>query len=88
MTETSPTIDLTAYGKSVVRTVTPIIVGWLVALAAKSNFSIDANVAYGYVAPVVSAVYYAVVRFAENKVPAIGVLLGVKGKPHYAPTIK
>lgn len=73
-----PTVDLQAYGKDIVRYATPLIVGYAVTLAAKAGFSLKPQVAFGYIAPVISAAYFALITFVEKKVPAIGRLLGAK----------
>lgn len=73
-----PTIDVQAYGKDLVRYATPLIVGYAVTIAAKAGLNLKPQVAFGYVAPVISAVYFAVITFVEKKVPALGRLLGAK----------
>jgi hypothetical protein len=78
-----PTIDVQAYGKDLVRYVTPLLVGYATTLAAKAGFNLKPQVAFGYIAPFVSAVYFAIITFVEKKVPALGRLLGAK-----KPTVK
>ena len=73
-----PTIDIQAYGKDLVRYVTPLLVGYATTLAAKGGFGLKSQVAFGYIAPVVSAFYFAVITFVEKKVPVLGRLLGAK----------
>ena len=62
--------------KSVVRTIVPLAVGYVVALAAKLGFNVTSTQVTLYLAPVISAVYYIAVRALEQKVPATGFLLG------------
>ena len=73
-----PTIDIKAYGKDLVRYATPLLVGYATTLAAKSGFNLKPQVAFGYIAPFVSAVYFAVITFVEKKVPVLGRLLGAQ----------
>lgn len=82
-TTTKPVIDVQAYGKELVRYATPLIVGYAITLAAKSGFSLKPQVAFGYIAPVVSAAYFAVITFLEKKFPVLGRLLGAQ-----KPTVK
>jgi len=72
------------FSKSAVRTIVPLAVGYVVALAAKAGWHIKSTDVTLYLGPVISAVYYLIVRFVEEKVPAAGVLLGVPSKPQYA----
>jgi hypothetical protein len=73
---TKPAIDVQAYGKDVVRYVVPILVGYAVALATKAGFKLNPTTAYAQIAPVVASAYYAIVAFAEKKIPVLGRLLG------------
>ena len=75
---TKPVIDVQAYGKDVVRYIAPLVVGYAVALAANAGFKLNPTTAYAQVAPVISAAYFAIISFAEKKVPALGRLLGAK----------
>ena len=77
-TTSVPTIDVQAYGKDLVRYATPLLVGYVITLAAKAGFSLKPQIAFGYIAPVVSAAYFAVITFLEKKIPALGRLLGAK----------
>jgi hypothetical protein len=73
---TRPVVDAKAYGKDVVRYVSPLVVGYAVTWAAKAGFRLNPTTAYAQVAPVVSAAYFAVVSFAETKIPVLGRCLG------------
>jgi len=75
----------TAYGRSLIRTIVPIAVGALVGWLATRGVSIDAATIIPTVDAVVAAVYYAVVRAAEQKWPKVGWMLGSPGAPTYAP---
>lgn len=74
---------------SLIRTYVPIGVGLLLTwLASSLHIVVDPSSQPGLVAlcvTVVSAGYYALARFLEAKVPALGVLLGAPAKPSYAP---
>lgn len=70
-----------------IRTAVPVAVGaaatWLAAhfgVVIDDNSKAAVSLAVG---SVVIAVYYAVVRFAESKIPAVGWLLGVAKQPGY-----
>ena len=69
---------------SVIRTVTPYIVGWLIAQAAKNGLDLDVDSVTGTVTVVTGSVYYVVARLIEDKYPRAGVLLGVSKAPEYA----
>jgi hypothetical protein len=71
-----PPIDARAYGKELVRYVSPLVVGYAVTWAAKAGLKLNPTTAYAQVAPVVSAAYYAAISFAEKKIPVLGRLLG------------
>lgn len=71
--------------RSLIRTVTPIVVGALVFVAAKVGFdwtpSPEDSVT---IAGIITAVFYTLVRIAEEKLgPKWGWLLGAKGAPSY-----
>lgn len=73
---------------SVIRTITPILVGWALALAAKTGLHLTADTATSLIAPAVSAVYYAAVRWAETRLsPRFGWLLGKATAPLYVTTV-
>ena len=67
---------------SLVRTVVPVVAGFLLAAAAKANIDLTA-----IAEPLVDAVfiggYYALVRWAESRWTWVGVLLGWKASPSY-----
>lgn len=75
----------TAYGRSLIRTVVPIAVGSVVGWLATRGVEIDASTIIPTVDALVAAVYYAVVRAAEQRWPRAGWLLGAPGAPSYAP---
>lgn len=74
----------TDYGRSLIRTIVPIAVGALVGWLASRGVKVDASTIIPAVDGVVAAVYYAVVRAAEQKWPKVGWLLGAPGAPSYA----
>ena len=71
--------------KSIIRSVTPIIVGAVVALLAHLGLSEFSGAASAEVVVLVAAAYSAGVRVLEKKWPQLGILLGVPGAPAYAP---
>lgn len=72
-------------GASVVRTVTPLLVGFVVVLLAKIGFQWTPSAeALLVAAQIVTAAYYFLVRLFEEYVsPKFGVLLGKVGSPEY-----
>ena len=70
--------DLT---RSLVRTYTPIAVGFLVSLLA--HFGIKNPATVSAIGAVAASVYFTLIRLAEKKYPAIGKLLGAAGAPTY-----
>ena len=71
---------------SVVRTVVPLIVAWLISTGAVKWTGLSQDDVTTAVTLAVTAVYYAVVRAAEEYVnPRFGWLLGVARKPAYTP---
>ena len=71
------------YSKSAVRTVVPLIVGYLATLAAKSGLKIKSEQLVVILTPIITAVYYLIVRGIEEKYPKAGHFLGVPAKPQY-----
>ena len=63
------------------RTLVPIIVG-SVAGSFLAPY-VDPQALTTVVSGLISAVYYAVLRFVEGRVPAVGVLLGARKQPVY-----
>lgn len=85
----APAISLEEVGPSIsaslIRTLVPVLVGLVVATAAKANLNLDPEVSTQVVAAVVTGLYYTVVRLLEEKVsPAFGWLLGKAAAPNYA----
>lgn len=70
---------------SIIRTVVPVVVGVLVAAAAKVGFHLTDDTFTGVITTGVTAIYYAGVRWLEvNVTPKLGWLLGKAGAPKYA----
>lgn len=76
-------MSLSDYGTSIVRTVVPYLVGFVVAQGAKRGLDIDAAEVTPIVTVVVGTVYYAVVRKIEETKPGVGKLLGKAAEPVY-----
>lgn len=76
------------YVPSLIRTFVPIAVGAVLAyLAVHFGLHPSQAQAAAITAPltaVISAVYYALVRYLETKYPIFGILLGKKAQPVYA----
>jgi hypothetical protein len=69
---------------SLIRTIVPMVVGAIVSFCALHGLVIPAAGLTELVTALVSAAYYAGVRFLETKVsPKFGLLLGTKAKPVY-----
>lgn len=67
-----------------IRTGVPILIGYLVALLADYGVDVDGPAAAAAITAGVAGLYYAVVRFAAVKFPAVGILLGVNKAPGYS----
>ena len=78
-----PTTDLKDYELSLRRTVMPVIVGLVLAQAARANLTLPAEHVQGVVEAVFIMGYYALVRAVERYVPEAGVLLGAFIQPRY-----
>lgn len=68
---------------SIRRTIVPLVVGYLLAQAARAGFSIDEGQLTGVVESLVTGVYYSALRILEVKWPQVGVLLGATRQPIY-----
>ena len=72
---------------SYIRTWVPIVVGpvlvWLSTVLG-ADFSEWEGTLVGFLIALVSAVYYAIVRWAEQKWPWVGKLLGKQAAPTYS----
>jgi hypothetical protein len=66
---------------SLKRTLIPILVGMIGASFAGPY--IDQATLRDFLAGLIAAVYYTVIRFAETKVPQAGILLGEARQPEY-----
>ena len=70
-------------GRSVVRTIVPYLTVWVVAKLAEYGINADSTEVSGQLTIVLGSVWYAVVRFAEERWPKAGYLLGIAAKPEY-----
>lgn len=68
---------------SIVRTVVPWVVGWVIAQAARYGFDLDASQVGLLFDAVIMGGYYTAVRWAEERWPWVGVLLGWPVAPRY-----
>jgi len=78
-----PTTDLRDYELSLRRTIVPVLVGIVLAQAARANMTLPAEHVQGVVEAVFIMGYYALVRALERYVPEAGVLLGAFIQPRY-----
>jgi hypothetical protein len=78
-----PTTDLKDYELSLRRTLVPVIVGLVLAQAARANMTLPAEHVQGVVEAVFIMAYYALVRAVERYIPEAGVLLGAFIQPRY-----
>lgn len=73
---------------SVVRTVVPIVVGWLLSLSAVSAAGVTEEqltlAVSGALTVLFQVAYYLVLRLVERYLPSAGWLLGRAGEPTYA----
>lgn len=81
-------MNATDYGRSVIRTIVPIIVGSLIAWLAARGVKVDESTILPAVDAVVAGAYYALIRLVERKYPKAGWLLGSPGAPSYAPKVE
>lgn len=90
MAHAAPSQPGPGLGTSIVRTLTPLVVGLLVALAARwLGVELPEAALTEVVTVFVAGAYYTVVRLLEERVsPLWGRVLlglGLRGKPEYAP---
>lgn len=70
---------------SVVRTVVPLVVGWILAIPAVAVLGVDADAATTAVTFFVTTAYYAIFRVLETHVDSrFGWLLGLAKPPTYS----
>lgn len=71
---------------SIIRTVVPLVVGWLISLPITKALGLSSDQLTTLVTAGVTAVYYLLVRVLEQYVsPRFGWLLGLAKTPSYAP---
>lgn len=71
---------------SLIRTYVPLLVSWLAGLLIARGVEVSTETQLALASAlgaIVAAVYYAAVRAAEKRWPALGVLLGSKKTPSY-----
>jgi hypothetical protein len=81
---------------SILRTVVPLVAGWILVTLTGAGFTVDSNSARAAVTLAVTAAYYVVFRLVERLAEkfggpawvraAAGVLLGYARPPRYRPT--
>ena len=71
---------------SLIRTLVPLVVGFLISIPVVASSGVTSDQLAGLVTAVVTAGYYALARLLEAKVsPQFGWLLGKPGAPVYPP---
>jgi hypothetical protein len=71
----------------IIRSVVPIVVGWVVGLLAAAAIPVPADIQAGLIvslSTLVASLYYVGVAWLERSFPAFGWLLGVARNPVYA----
>lgn len=68
---------------SILRTVVPLVVGFVVTQLARLGIEMDTALVASFVTAVISGVYYAVARWLEQKASKWGWLLGKAKAPTY-----
>jgi len=71
---------------SLIRTVVPIAVGWVVFLLANIGLDVDSSQVAGFLTALFGAVWYTLARWIEGKYPNFGWLLGSPKQPVYGTT--
>lgn len=74
---------LAAYLQSVIRSVVPVVVAAIVSFALRYGVHLDEGALADVLGALVGSAYYALVRWAEEKFPDLGWLLGKPGAPSY-----
>lgn len=77
---------LSKYAISAIRTLVPIAVGFGVNFLARLGFHVNDAAVVAELSSGVPALYYLVIRKAEERFPKFGWLLGYAAKPDYTPT--
>jgi len=70
-------------GASIVRTVTPIIIGVILAVVGTDVAGVDEASLTPVISALLAALWHALVRLLESKWPKMGWLLGLPKKPVY-----
>lgn len=77
-----------SYFKSLKRTLVPVIVGALLAVATNAGIELPEAATTELITAIYTGVYYAVLRWLEPRFDWAGTLLGGKGAPSYEPANK
>lgn len=73
----------TDYGRSVIRTIVPLIVGSLVGWFVSKGVEVDRGALTAALDSLLGGLYYVVIRAVERRWPKAGWLLGAPGAPTY-----
>mgnify|MGYP000843957471 CR=1 FL=1 len=69
--------------ESLIRTVVPFVVGWLISLPVVAWLGLTQEQVTAAVTVVIGAIYYLLVRIIERRFPSWGWLLGMATAPTY-----
>lgn len=83
-----PTRETANVGKSFIRTFVPVIVGVILASLANVGIDLDEAALREVVYGLTSGGYYLFARMLEERIPALGWLLGYPSKPNYENRVK
>ena len=78
-----PTQETKNVGKSLVRTIVPVIVGVIMTALADVGIELDEYALREVVYGLTSGGYYLFARMLEERIPTLGWLLGYPTKPNY-----
>lgn len=79
------------FGTSIIRTVTPIVVGAIIAFFASKGIKLDAQASDSlavFLQALFTGLYYICVRLLEARFPKAGLLLGSRKTPEYTSSDK
>lgn len=76
-------MSLSDYLVSLIRTLVPMVVGYVIRLTAGADIEVDPGALEVVVSGLFVGGYYALVRALEARFPVVGVLLGWMAKPKY-----
>lgn len=76
-------MTLRSFGASLVRTISPLVAGFLLTYLVRLGIEIETDTAVLYTYAALSALYYTLIRALEARFPIVGILLGYTVQPEY-----